>query len=268
MSMKDFVMIPRAIKYALVDGYLTLNEFIILLWIFINTNPFNGRFEASYIELVQVFKGKISYQNMRKIISSLRSHNQIWFQDHRGRGGKFTIYPLNYQRTDEHIQTIDDFTVTTFQLTQKTSDTVVVSQLSNKSKEIDHNFKDIFDTILVGKELNKKDLDFTTAYNDTENKNHNLKIDRKNKPVKEISMEEFNPNNGVHYRCLEIAKEFEEKNINYLLSVANKHGIQVIENARGLYYEQFRTKKANNPAAYLNKLIQLVIEKTKDKTNL
>lgn len=107
--MKDFYMLPRQIRRDFVDGIINNNEMLILVWMHFYTNPVDGRCEVSYQELVTTFHNEISYQSMRKIISNLRKADKIWFDDHKGKPGKFAIYPFGIQRTDGHIQTKDDF---------------------------------------------------------------------------------------------------------------------------------------------------------------
>ena len=81
-KMEDFVIFPRKIKDDYLKGKLTRNEFDVLWWIWINTNPYNGYFTADYKALEREFHNRISYDNMRKIISSLRRAQHIYFLDH------------------------------------------------------------------------------------------------------------------------------------------------------------------------------------------
>jgi len=163
-KLNDFVIIPRKIKHDLIDGKLTKNEFDIILWIFICTNPFNGYFTANYKAIVDDFNNSISYVNIRKIISNLRKKEYIFFYNHKGKGGSFSIYPINFTLTNGRIQTFD-------YLTNKF--------LQNKS-QINHNFsannhnpneeKNIMDTML--NDFNPPPQ-ITTTDNDINNDNKN-----------------------------------------------------------------------------------------------
>ncbi|MAF14035.1 MAG: hypothetical protein CMI53_04050 [Parcubacteria group bacterium] len=186
--MDDFVQVPRRIKYDFIDSKITHNEFEVLVWIFLNTNPHNGRFETSYLSLVEDFKEKIKYDNMRKIISSLRRHNWVWFKDHRGRGGKFTIKPLNFQLTNKHIQSIEDFTITT-----KDESLVqpMVQQAVQPSHNLDtsnHNLKEDKDKLMKHFSMADNNESITTPYNKNDNKNennNNLIVKKLNNSTKE-----------------------------------------------------------------------------------
>ncbi|OGF30415.1 hypothetical protein A3H09_02090 [Candidatus Falkowbacteria bacterium RIFCSPLOWO2_12_FULL_45_13] len=170
--MRDFVQITRKIKNDFIDGQLTLNEFLILQWIFLDTNPFNGRFEVSYGELVEIFRNNISNVSMRKIISSLRRHNWIWFLDHRGRGGKFTIHPLNFQLTSGHIQTMSDFKNTT---NNKPASQPLPKPNTQPDYNLDthnHNLNYQKKQLIKGFSATANSASITTSYND--NKNNKL----------------------------------------------------------------------------------------------
>lgn len=169
----DFVMVPREIKRAFIDGRISLNEFILLIWIFLNTNPFDGRFEASYKELAEVFTGKIKEENIRKIISLLRCHNWIWFKDHRGRGGKFTIHPLNYSLTNRHIQTLKDFLITTIDEPTMLTNDFPIAEPDNNPIVQNHNLNERIDQLVKRFSLPTESKEITTSYNENEKENKN-----------------------------------------------------------------------------------------------
>lgn len=86
-KIEDFVILFRKIRDDYLQGKLTRNEFNVLIWIWLNTNPYNGFFLTSYEGLIQDCRREISYDNMRKIISSLRKNQYIYFPSHKGRKG-------------------------------------------------------------------------------------------------------------------------------------------------------------------------------------
>jgi len=71
-TLTNFVPIPRRMKDDYLSGKLTKNELDILFWIWLGANPVNGYFSADYRQIEREFQNKISYNNIRKIISSLR----------------------------------------------------------------------------------------------------------------------------------------------------------------------------------------------------
>lgn len=107
IQFKDFVMVPRKIRDAYSRSELTLNEFLVLLWTWLNTNPVNGMFSTSYPGLVQDLRGAFSEDNARKIVCSLRKKGWIFYFSRRGRRGSFNIFPLDYPLSSGKVQTLD-----------------------------------------------------------------------------------------------------------------------------------------------------------------
>lgn len=206
----DFVMVPREIKRAFIDGKISLNEFSLLIWIFLNTNPFDGRFEVSYKELAEVFTGRIKEENMRKIISSLRRHNLIWFKDHRGRGGKFTIHPLNYSLTNRHIQTLKDFVITTIDEPTMPTKDFPIAEPNNNPIVQNHNLDERIDQLVKGFSIPTDRKEITTPYNknEKENKNENKYSDK----IENSIYEEKNGETNVAGRTM-LRKMVEESGI-------------------------------------------------------
>ena len=106
-SITDFVMLPRKIRNEYSEGKLTKNEFDVLIWIWLNANPVNGLFNTSYEGLRQDLRDTFSNDSARKIISSLRKAQYIYFVNHKGRGGSFPVYPVGFRRTKGIIQDWD-----------------------------------------------------------------------------------------------------------------------------------------------------------------
>lgn len=82
---------------------------------------------------------------------------------------------------------------------------------------------------------------------------------------KAISVEGFVPSNAEESRCLEIAKELEEKNMNCILAYKQRYGMEIIEKARGILRERPARRPLRNKRAYFNGIVKkLVEEKTKN----
>lgn len=171
--MEDFVILPRSIRKSYIDRRLTRNQHDILVWIFECTNPFDGRYEASYKGLVEDFRSSISQENMRRILSDLRRHEWIWFRDHRGKGGKFTIYPLNFQLSNRHIQCIEDFEITTSHSFHTQSNEQPIAQRDHNLDGQNHNRKD--QELVEAKTVlgSTEHIEITTSYNQNDNENNN-----------------------------------------------------------------------------------------------
>ena len=159
--MKDFVMIPRQIHRDKIDGKLSLSEYFVLRYIIDVSNPVDGRCEVSYMELAEFFRPLISYDSARSIISSLRRNKYIWFVSHKGRGGKFAIYPCNFQLTNGKIQCYQDLVITT--------STESLSQPKHNRGIQNHNLDEAKKRLVQGFAMDSPTPKITTPYTDTEN---------------------------------------------------------------------------------------------------
>lgn len=177
--MEDFVALPRQIKYDYIDGKLSSNEYDVLVWIILNTNPFNGKCELGYRDIEERFY-KITYDNARKIICNLRRHKYIWFKRHRGRGGKFTIYPSNFLLTSKRIQNYDDFAITSKKKSKEQIKPQATPQLNHNSSPQYHNFQEN-KKLLMDKMSANRETSITSPYNDKDNDNNLNKNFKENK---------------------------------------------------------------------------------------
>ena len=271
-QLNDFVQIPRIIKNDYLNGKLTKNQFDALIWIWINANPVNGFYHLSYEGLAQDFRGNITKVNARQIISQLRKLQYIYFTNHRGRGGSFTVYPVNYKRTSGHIQTLDSFKINK-QITTK-DDTLPSSEgeYNHKLSELNHNFEEQKSALIKQSSMDKTVRQITTPYNDNDNKNNKYNIDNKNTFKKESSSfankeSEVIPVDGFllkcknweQQKCWEIAEGLGETDMRFLLSCLKKYGFKHIERAWGIFKE-VPQNKIHDKAKYFNKLIRDLYE--------
>lgn len=265
---KDFVILPRRIRDDYLKGKLTRNEFDVLIWIWFNTNPVNGYFSADYKALVRESQNRITYDNMRKIISSLRKKQYIYFLNHKGRKGSFPIYPIGFLLTNKKIQTLD-YVKNKLSITiQSQSNTQPNTKLKHNSRGQYHNFKEQKRGLIKRFSMNSKSPKITTPYTDNDTKT-NITID-KDKPLKAskidsspkegIPVNTFFPHTHEEQRCLEIAEALGEKDLRYLLSRLKKYGLNPIEKVWGIYKEDVNKGDIKNPPAYFNTLLEKEIE--------
>jgi hypothetical protein len=267
-QIKDFVMLPRKIRDDYLEGKLTKNEFDVLIWIWLNTNPSNGYFTADYKALEREFQNRIKYDNMRKIISSLRQKQYIYFPNHRGKKGSFPIYPIGFILKNRQIQTLEYLESKLSITTLSQSDTQTKAQLENNFKGQNHNFKKQKEALIKRLSMGSQTSQITTPYTDNDTENNNVidkdkflqraKIDYSYK--KEIPINTFIPKTYEEQRCSEIAKALGEEDLRYLLSRLRKYGINPIEKAWGIYKEDVNKSKIKNPRAYFNTLLEKQIE--------
>jgi len=258
-KLKDFVILPRKIRDDYIKGKLTKNQHDVLIWIFENTNPYKGFFLISYEGLIQDFRGKISYDNIRKIISSLRKTQHIHFLNHKGRKGSFPIYPINFLLTTGQIQTLDYLTEKEAITSQSQDIEQQETEPESNSTNTHHNPKEQKDVITKQFSMDKSNPQITTSYNDNEteiSKKSNL-----NKSHKKIDVNTFMPHNHEEQICWQIAKALGETDMRFILSCLRKQeiGFNLIERAWGIQKEIPRDK-IRDPRKYFNKLVRNLAE--------
>lgn len=264
---KDFVMMPRSIRDNYIEGKLTRNEFDVLIWIWFNTNPVNGFFSADYKALEREFHNKIGYDNIRKIISSLRKKQYIHFLDHKGRRGSFPIFPIDFQLSNREIQTLDYLKNKISITSQSQLNTQPATKLESNLSGQYHNFKEQKNDLSKQFSIDRQDPQITTPYNDT-------KKDIKNndslfkKSFRGTLVRDFQPTNWEEERCKEVALAVGEEYIDTLLRVLRIDGLTIIEKAWGVFREdRTRGKKIENPPAYFYGIIKkLKEEKNRDNS--
>ena len=138
---EPFVILPRKIRDDYVEGKLTRNELDVLIWIWLNTNPTNGYFSADYKALEREFQNRISYDNIRKIISSLRKKQYIYFVNHKGRKGSFPIYPIGFYLRNKKIQSLEYIKNKRLITSQSQPNTQPDTKLENNLRGEYHNFR-------------------------------------------------------------------------------------------------------------------------------
>src|SRR3989344_990230 len=97
---KNFVMLPRLIRDLYSQDKLNFNQYTVLIWIWLNTNPVNGSYLTSPKSLMEDFPGHFSYETMRQILADLRRSQLVYYDNRKGKRGSFNIYPVNFQRTN------------------------------------------------------------------------------------------------------------------------------------------------------------------------
>jgi len=245
-KLKNFIMLPRSIKDDYLNGKITKNEYDVLIWLWLNANPVNGYATISYDGLTQDLRGSISYGNARKIISSLRAKHYIYFLNHRGRQGSFSVYPIGFYLRSNIIQTEDHvknkLSITTRPQTQK----ITNAEPQNNSNTPNHNLEEQKMELMKHFSMDSCDKQITTPYNDTETKTYIETIN---------DIKNFNPKNHEEMICKDIAIQLREKSMAFILSCRKKYGFNTVEQAWGIYKESKR-ENIKNPGAYFNKIIQ------------
>ena len=265
-KIKDFIILPRKIRDDYINSKLTKNEHDVLIWIFENTNPYNGFFSTSYEGLIQDSRNKISYDNMRKIISSLRKEQYIHFLNHKGRGGSFPIYPIGFTLTNKEIQTLDYLKNKCSITSESQFNTQPETKLGNSFNGQYHNFKEQKDTLIKRFSVDSQNSKITSPYNDNDNKNNNIIVNKKvfNESFNRLAYKKemipvntFSPKNYEEEFCKKIATSLGETDMRFILSRLKPEngGFHLIERAWGIF-EEIPKEKIRDQRKYFNKLIR------------
>ncbi|NQU99876.1 MAG: hypothetical protein HQ538_04010 [Parcubacteria group bacterium] len=223
---KNRVYVQREIGTDYVDGKINKNEFYVLMWVLLHTNPYQGHFTADYRAIEP--SGTINYDSARKIISNLRKKGYVLFSNHKGRTGKFHIYPIDFLLTNGNIQTFEYIK----DKMNSTNKLQLHSKVSNKKSRTNHNIEAMKKDLVSRFSANKQEAKITTTYNNNDNENNNDNIDSK-KTFKRIDPNTFEPRNAEEQRCKDIALELGETDMNFILSCKRNYGVNIIEKARG-----------------------------------
>lgn len=245
----DYVKLPRSIKTALVDGYLRFEEYSVLVWLWINANPRNGRAHVSYAGLSKDFKEKYSKNHINRLMLGLKRKKWIWFAKQQGRRSSFNVDISNYPLSDGTFKDID------FRFLQKSgrSESDIPEQTP---AEVPTEVGDVRQKLESDKSALVDRFSFTSESllgrspkNDTDKENKNNRSTRR--PVRN-----FMPRTFEEERCLEIAKYLEETDMSFMLSALKKYGLAKLEQI----YQQMRDspdRSIKSKGAYFNTLLSL-----------
>ncbi len=258
----SFVILPRYIMEDFRNGMMTRNEYITYLYIRHQGNPY-GKASISLDNIKNdMFNGELAHNSVNKIVLSLRKNGYIHYPNRSGHKGSFMVDLGDWklpeggikQLIQEHDKAKED---------KKNNSSKTVAEVQEDQLTPQQRLKDIKSQIAIGNGGRIETPTSRGSYNDTDNNKDNDIIDTK-KTFKEddyIPVSEFIPSNNEEARCLEVAQAVKEENINFLLSVLKEHGLNIIDRAYGLLKERMLGGESiNNPAAYLNKIIQQCID--------
>lgn len=245
----DYVKLPRSIKTALVDGYLRFEEYSVLVWLWINANPRNGRAQVSYAGLAKDFKDKYSKNMVNRLMLNLKRKKWIWFAGQQGRRSSFNVDIGSYPLSDGTFKDID------FRFLQKSgrseSDTPeqTPAEVPTEVGDVRQKLESEKNALVKRFSFDSENSFGRSPKNDTDKENKNNRSSRR--PV--IS---FSPRTYEEECCLEIAKYLEELDMSFMLSALKKYGLAKLEQV----YQQMRDspdRSIKSKGAYFNTLLSL-----------
>lgn len=246
----DYVKLPRSIKTALVDGYLSFEEYSILVWLWISANPRIGKAHVSYAGLSKDFKEKYSKNHINRLMLNLKRKKWIWFPVQQGRRSSFHVdianYPLSNGGFVELEKRIKQKSGRSEDDTDEHLPAEVPTEVADARQKLESDKNALVDRFSFGSESS-----LGRSYkNDNENENKNKRSNRV-RPVRE-----FNPKSYEEQKCWEIAQALGEKDMTFILSALKKYGLARIEEAYRSVMDQ-PSDKVKNKGAYFNKLLTL-----------
>jgi len=245
----DYVKLPRSIKTALVDGFLRFEEYSVLVWLWINANPRNGRAQVSYAGLSQDFKEKYSKNMVNRLMLNLKRKKWIWFAIQQGRRSSFNVDIASYPLSDGTFMDIEYRFQQKSGRSQNVTDDRSLAEVPTEVGDIRQKLKDGKNLLIEQFSLGSQNTLGRSPNNDNEKENNNKRSTRQ--PVRN-----FNPKTYEDQRCWEIAKDLGEKDMAFILSALKKHGLTKIESVYQSVMDQ-PNDKVKNKGAYFNTLLNL-----------
>ena len=246
----DYVKLPRSIKTALVDGYLSFEEYSILVWLWINANPRIGKAHVSYAGLSKDFKEKYSKNHINRLMLNLKRKKWIWFPGQQGRRSSFHVdisnYPLSNGGFVELEKRIKQKSGRSESDIPEQTPAEVPTEVSGVRQKLESDKNALVDRFSFNSESSLG----RSSKNDNENENKNNRS-RGRRPVRG-----FSPKSYEEQKCWEIAQELGEKDMTFILSALKKYGLTRIEEARQSVMDQ-PSDKVRSKGAYFNKLLSL-----------
>src|SRR3989344_4385266 len=93
----DYIKLPRSLKTAYIDGLLSFEGYTVLIWLWINANPRNGKTHVSYAGLSKDFKEKFSKNFINQIMLRLKRQKWIWYPKQQGHRSSFNVDIASYR---------------------------------------------------------------------------------------------------------------------------------------------------------------------------
>lgn len=249
-GLKNFVPFSREIASDFRSGLIKRDELIIYFWLRLNANPY-GISTTSFSDIANdVLKSKKQINYSNKLLISLKKKRYLYYAERTGRRGSFEVHFGDFILPTKKITSLDKF-FDTDEVRGETNTTI--KEQSEPEQNLDVVSQNLEELNTYKKSLyNSFSIDRTirTSNNDNDNKN-NISI-----PFKEgTKLSEFIPKNSDEQYCLDIATRLKEPNINFILSIYKKYGIEHLTNNWRTFQNEILKGKINNPRAYFNSLV-------------
>lgn len=245
----DYVKLPRSIKTALVDGYLRFEEYTVLVWLWINANPRNGRAHVSYAGLSKDFKEKYSKNHINRLMLNLKRKKWIWFPGQQGRRSSFNVDIASYPLSDGTFKDIGFRFLQKSGRSENDTDIQTPAEVPTEVGDVRQKWKDEKNALVERFSFTSESSVGRSPKNDTDKENKNNRSTRR-------QVRNFMPRTFEEEHCLEIARYLGEDDMSFILSALKKYGLGKIERA----YEKLKATPdgtIQNKGAYFNALLSI-----------
>lgn len=248
----DYVKLPRSLKTAYLDGLLRFEEYTVLIWLWINANPRNGKTHVSYAGLSKDFKEKFSKNFINQIMLRLKRQKWIWYPRQQGHRSSFNVDIASYPLSDGTFKDIEFRFLKKSDRSNNESESLTLTEVPTEVADAQQKLKDDRKLLAERFSFNNESSSDRSSKNDTEKENKNNRSNgRGRRPVGS-----FIPKSYEEQRCWEIANSLQEKDMTFILSALKKHGLARIKEAYQSVMDQ-PSEKVKNKGAYFNKLLSL-----------
>ncbi len=247
----DYVKLPRSIKTALVDGYLSFEEYSVLVWLWITANPRMGKAHVSYAGLSKDFKEKYSKNHINRLMLNLKHKKWVWFAGQQGRRSSFHVDIANYPLSNGGFVNIEVRQKQKFGRSEDDITEHSPAEVPTEVSDVQQKLKDDKNALVDRFSFNSESSLGRSSKNDNEKENKNNRSNRGRQPVRE-----FSPKSYEEQKCCEIAQELGEKDMTFILSALKRYGLTRIEEAYRSVMDQ-PSDKVKNRGAYFNRLLNL-----------
>ena len=244
----DYVKLPRSIKTALVDGYLRFEEYSVLVWLWINANPRNGKAHVSYAGLSKDFKEKYSKNHINQLMLNLKRKKWIWFTGQQGRRSSFHVDIANYPLSNGTFTDLEHCKKQKSGRSESGSDKQSLAEVPTEVGDVRQKLESDKSAFVERFSFTSKSSFGRSQKNDNEKENKNNRSTRR--PVRS-----FSPRSFEEEKCLEIARYLEEVDMSFMLSALKKYGLAKLEQIYQLMRDS-PERSIQKKGAYFNSLLQ------------
>ena len=248
----DYVKLPRSLKTAYLDGLLKFEDYTVLIWLWINANPRNGKTHVSYAGLSKDFKEKFSKNFINQIMLRLKRQKWIWYPRQQGHRSSFNVDIASYPLSDGTFKDIGFRFLEKSDRSEHGSDSPLPTEVPTEAVSVQQKLKDDKKLLAERFSFNPDRSSDRSSKNETEKENENNRSNgRGRRPVRS-----FIPKSYEEQKCWEIAKDLQEKDMTFILSALKKYGLARVEEAHQSVMDQ-PNEKVRSKGAYFNKLLSL-----------